>query len=95
MAQIEKLAKKRRPTESTSSESDANEDAPKLMDSDDDYREELICPGCKSDEGGIDEWITCRACSRRWHITCTGDEVVYEIPAHQIQNYPYHCEYCI
>ncbi|XP_053392074.1 uncharacterized protein LOC128554789 [Mercenaria mercenaria] len=98
-AQLEKLAavqsKKRKTTESSSSESDVREDAPNLIDSDDEYNEELTCPGCMSDEGSQEEWIQCKACQPRWHITCTGDAVLFEIPAEHIQNYPFHCEFCV
>ncbi|KAH3815097.1 hypothetical protein DPMN_143617 [Dreissena polymorpha] len=61
---------------SESSESDMNE-TPRLADTDDDIDEERSCPGCGSDEGDIDEWIKCVACPRRWHITCTGDAVLF------------------
>ncbi|KAH3782890.1 hypothetical protein DPMN_160812 [Dreissena polymorpha] len=70
-------------------------ETPRLADTCDDIDEERSCPGCGSDEGDIDEWIKFVACPRRWHITCTGDEVLFEIPADQIVYYPFHCEYCL
>jgi len=39
------------------------------------YNEEITCPMCASDEGSPEEWIECKACPRKWHITCTGDAV--------------------
>jgi hypothetical protein len=88
--------KRSKTNESESSESSKDDfENPLIMDSDDDCNEELICPGCQSDEGSSEEWIRCTACSRRWHITCTGDAVLFEIPTSQINNYPFHCEFCV
>ena len=86
--------RKRRESSSDDSESECDE-TPRLMDSEEDTNEERSCPGCGSDEGDDEEWIRCVACRQRWHITCTGDAVLFEIPADQVPNYPFHCEYCV
>ena len=96
--QLEKAQSKKQKYRKESNESDDSEEEAilKLVDSsEEEFEETLTCPGCNSDEGTVDEWIRCQACSRKWHITCTGDAVIFEIPTEQIEHYPFHCEFCI
>ena len=96
--QLEKAQSKKQKYRKESNESDDSEEEAilKLVDSSkEEFEETLTCPGCNSDEGTVDEWIRCQACSRKWHITCTGDAVIFEIPTEQIEHYPFHCEFCI
>ena len=77
------------------SSSDSEIDIPNLDDSDNDFEEACVCPGCKTDDGGQDEWISCTSCKLAWHISCTGDAILLEIPLEQMKEYPFVCEYCI
>jgi len=87
--------RKRRPIpESSSDENDENVTV-RYNESDCSYDERNICPGCKTDDGSPDEWIKCTICPLSWHVTCTGDAVVMEIPTDQLSAYPFHCEYCL
>lgn len=52
------------------------------------------CPGCYTDCGDPEECVTCTSCPRVWHISCTGDDLLYEVPSEQIKNYPFVCEVC-
>ena len=93
--ELEKLLKeqrKRKATSSSSSESDGNVS---FMDTDDDFDELRQCPGCGSDEGSDSEWVHCSKCPRHWHITCTGDAILIDIPIDQLPHYPFVCEMCL
>lgn len=81
-------------------ESDSSSDEDKNVkvsyaDSDDSCDESNVCPACHSDDGHLYEWINCTKCPRKWHITCTGDALLLEIPRHLRINYPFYCEYCL
>ena len=84
--------KRRRPSGSSSSSGDAT---PTMDDSDDEVDETLICPGCKTDVDASDDCVRCTKCPSRWHVTCTGDALLMEIPHEQIHVYPYVCEECM
>ncbi|KAH3863394.1 hypothetical protein DPMN_026379 [Dreissena polymorpha] len=86
--------RKQKVSDSSSSDKDRQVRV-RYMDSDDSMDELNACPGCRSDEGAAGEWIRCSSCGSAWHITCTGDAMILEIPAEQVCNYPFHCERCL
>ena len=92
---LEKRAKqsKKRKVVYSSSESELGSEVA-YADSDDEFDEKKLCPGCQTDDGTSNEWIFCSNCPRKWHITCTGEELLLDIPENQIKAFPYMCEYC-
>ncbi|KAH3719492.1 hypothetical protein DPMN_062329 [Dreissena polymorpha] len=78
-----------------SSSSDSDRDVAFADSDDDDLMEEKQCPGCGTEDGDQNEWVTCTKCPRNWHITCTGDAILFELPFEQIPNYPFICESCM
>ena len=74
--------KRRRPSGSSSYSGDA---IPTLDESDDEIDKALICPGCETDVDDSDECVRCTTCPSRWHVTCTGDAVLMEIPYDKTQ----------
>ncbi|XP_053392934.1 uncharacterized protein LOC128555225 [Mercenaria mercenaria] len=99
LAQKGTSKQKRRRNDSSSSESNDENKNIKLQyqDSDDSYNEKDLCPGCLTDDVYEDdeEWVKCAKCPRRWHVSCTGDAVLLDIPVGQLSDYPFHCEYCV
>ncbi|XP_053403175.1 uncharacterized protein LOC128558284 [Mercenaria mercenaria] len=99
LAQKGTSKQKRRRNDSSSSESSDENKNIKLQyeDSDDSYNEKDLCPGCLTDDVYEDdeEWVKCAKCPRRWHVSCTGDAVLLDIPVGQLSDYPFHCEYCV
>lgn len=97
--QIEKIVKLQNKRKHRSNESSSSEDEGHVklqyMDSDDSLDELNTCPGCNSDEGSVGEWVRCQLCGAAWHITCTGDALLLEISADQLEKYPFYCESCI
>ena len=77
----------------SSSESESGSEVA-YADSDGDFDEKKLCPGCQTDDGTSNEWIFFSNCPRKWHITCTGEELLLDIPENQIKAFPYMCEYC-
>ncbi|KAH3792285.1 hypothetical protein DPMN_145779 [Dreissena polymorpha] len=73
--------RKRRADSPSSSDSERNV---RFVESDDDVNEDAQCPGCDTDDGDPSEWVACTKCPRKWHISCTGDAILCEIPTEQI-----------
>ena len=93
-----KESKKGRQRKESSSSSEEDENLTvHYIESDDDYDERNICPGCLTDDAltDPDEWIKCQNCPQSWHVSCTGDSVILEIPVDQLKNYPFYCEKCV
>ncbi|KAH3799464.1 hypothetical protein DPMN_153072 [Dreissena polymorpha] len=67
----------------------------RFVESDDDLNEDAQCPGCDTDDGDPSKWVACTKCPRKWHISCTGDAILCEIPTEQIAQYPFICEFCM
>jgi hypothetical protein len=79
----------------SSSSSESNSDIPTYADTDDDFDERSQCPGCATEDGDTDEWIKCTSCPRRWHISCTGEPMLFELPLEHVKNFPFVCEFCV
>jgi hypothetical protein len=86
-------AQRKRRADSTSS-SDSERDV-HFVESDDNLNDDAQCPGCDTDDGDPSEWVACTKCPRKWHISCTGDAILCEIPTEQIAQYPFICELCM
>ncbi|KAH3787358.1 hypothetical protein DPMN_165482 [Dreissena polymorpha] len=49
-----------------------------------------------TDDGNPSKWVACTNFQRKWHISCTGDAILCEIPTEQIAQYPFkHREFCM
>lgn len=92
-----KVQKKRQRRATSLSSSEEEKVRVEYMESDSCYNETKICPGCQTDDalGDEDEWIQCRKCPRSWHVSCTGDALMLEIPVEQLKSYPFCGDYCI
>jgi len=73
---------------------ESKENVPYMDVSDEEFDERTQCPGCLSSEGLEDEWISCFACKRGWHIECCEREEFYWKTKGDLVNVEYLCDLC-
>ena len=84
-------SRRKRSASSSSSDSDTSLT---YVESDGGDDEGDLCPGCHTDDGALTEWIICIKCGIKWHISCTDEDILREIPLEQVKNFPFICEKC-
>ena len=82
-----------------SDESMESQAIPYVDDSDDEFEEDVnpeVCPGCSRaySRDEADDWVGCDRCPRYWHIYCTNDADLLNVPQEEIEDHPFYCSKC-
>ena len=77
-----------------SNESMASQAIPFQDDSDEEFEEDInpkVCPGCSRpySHDKADDFF-----SRCWHIYCTNDADLLNVPQEEIEDHPFYCSKC-